>query len=73
MQLRLDFTGKKTERITFAATEELKHALDVLVKTLNRENISKLVEEYVAEAAFRDMGKIEVLKARGDKRVVDMG
>jgi hypothetical protein len=73
MQLKLDFNGKKTERITFAASEELKGTLEKLVKDLNRDCISKLVEEYVIECAFRDRAKIELLKSRGDKRFVDMG
>lgn len=73
LQLKLDFSGKKTERITFAASEELKSVLEGLVKDLNRENLSKLVEEYVIECAFRDAGKVELLKARGDRRFVNIG
>jgi len=73
MQLSLDFNGKKTERITFAASEDLKSSLEKLVKHLNRESISELVQEYIIECAFRDLGKIELLKARGDRRFVDMG
>jgi hypothetical protein len=65
--------GKKTERITFAASEELKEELERLRKALNRESISALVVEYVIECAFRDLGKLELMKARGDRRFVDIG
>jgi len=73
LQLRIDFSGKKTERITFAASEDLKNDLERVRQALNRENISELVQEYVIECLFRDLGKIELLKSRGDKRFVDIG
>ncbi len=72
MQLKLDFNGKKTERISFAASEELKSSLEKLAKHLKRDCISELIQEYVIECAFRDLGKIELLKSRGDKRFVDI-
>lgn len=63
MQLNIDFSGKKTERITIAASEELKHTLNVLAKRLDMEP-SKLAAEYIAECAGRDLGKLMVLQAR---------
>ncbi|MFB3926794.1 MAG: hypothetical protein ACE14T_12155 [Syntrophales bacterium] len=64
--------GKKTERITFAASEDLKNNLECLRKALGRESVSGLVAEYVIECVFRDLGKIELLKARGDRRFIDI-
>jgi len=71
-QLRLDFSGKKTERITFAATEDLKATLDKLQRKLNRESISELIQEYVIECAMRDMARIHLLEHTGGKRMVDL-
>lgn len=71
-QLKLDFCGKKTERITFAATEDLKIILDKLQMRLNRNNISELVQEYVIGCAIRDLGKLLLLKNKDDKRLVDL-
>jgi hypothetical protein len=81
MKIELDFKnlplfkddGKKTERITFAASEELRGELERLRKALGRENISCLVAEYVIECTFRDLGKLELMKARGDRRFVNIG
>lgn len=70
MQLNIDFTGKKTEKITISASEELKHTLETLAKATDKE-LSKLCGEYVAECAGRDLGKLMVLQARG-KTVVNM-
>ncbi len=73
MQLKLDFTGKKDERITIAASAELKDALEKLAKALNRTSVSELAHEYVIECVWRDVSKIELAKARGDRRFIDMG
>ncbi len=72
MQLKLDFSGKKTERIAFAASEDLKQTLDKLTTLLKRESVSELVQEYVIECAFRDMGKLALIKARGEKLYIDI-
>jgi hypothetical protein len=71
-QLKLNFSGKKTERITFAATEDLKDTLDKLQKKLNRESVSELIQEYVIECAMRDMARIHLLEHRGEKRMADL-
>lgn len=70
MQLTIEFDGKKTEKITISASEELKHTLNTLAKATNTE-LSKLCGEYVAECAARDLGKLMILQARG-KTVVNM-
>lgn len=72
MQLKLNFSGKKTERITFAATEDLRYFLDRLVKKLNRDSISDLIAEYVIECATRDMGKLMLLEARNEKKIINI-
>ncbi len=71
MQLNIDFEGKKTERITIAASEDLKHNLSVLSNALNKP-VATLAEEYVAECVGRDIGKLMLLQARG-KVSFDMG
>ena len=64
MQIQIDFTGKKTEKITITVDEELNDTLIKLARITNKEK-SKLAGEYVAECAGRDLGKVMVLKARG--------
>jgi uncharacterized protein YqeY len=71
-QLKLDFSGKQDERITFAAPKELKLVLEYLQKKLKRNNISALAKEYVIECATRDLGKIMILESRGEKHFVDL-
>lgn len=73
MQLQIDFSGKKTERITFAADEDLKKLLEAVSKKLNRHDISDLVREYVIECATRDMGKLLLMAARNEKKFINMG
>jgi len=72
MQYRLDFTGKKDERITIAASSDLKDALEKLTKALNRPSISELAHEYIIECVWRDVAKIEKARARGDRFFLDM-
>lgn len=64
MQIQIDFTGKKTEKITISVDEELNNTLLMLSKVTNIEK-SKLAGQYVAECAGRDLGKVMVMKARG--------
>jgi len=72
MQLEINFPGKKDNSISFRATDDLKNDLDRVRKALNRDSISDLVQEYVIECVFRDLGKISLLKSRGDRRFVSM-
>jgi predicted transcriptional regulator len=55
MQLRLDFNGKKDERITFAAPDSLKQMLGEVATALNRDP-SELARAYVIECVTRDRG-----------------
>lgn len=71
MQLRLDFSGKKEERITFAATEDLASMLKEVAEILNRDP-SELAREYVIECVTRDKGKLMLLKSRGEKLYIDI-
>ena len=64
MQINIDFSGKKTEKITIAVDEELNNTLVMLSNVTGTEK-SKLAGQYVAECAGRDLGKVLVLKARG--------
>jgi hypothetical protein len=72
MQLQIDFTGKKTQRITFAADEDLEVLLKTVAKKLNRKDISELVREYAIECATRDMGKLLLMASRNNKSFVNM-
>ncbi len=65
VQLQIDFSGKKTEKITISASEELKQTLELLSRAMDGIEISKLAGEYVAECAARDLGKLMILQARG--------
>ena len=71
-KLRFDFSGKKTERVTFAAPQDLKETLEKIAKKLNR-SISELVQEYVIDGAMRDFGKLMLMEARKEKKYIDMG
>jgi hypothetical protein len=71
MQLAIDFTGKKTEKITITVDEELSHTLTMLSKVTNTP-VSKLAGEYVAECAGRDLGKVMILKARGSLNMAEV-
>jgi hypothetical protein len=71
MQLKLDFNGKLEHPVTFKATEDLKSMLSSVAKDLNQD-VSELVREYVTECVFRDKGKIELLKGRGQSVFVNM-
>jgi len=72
MQLKLDFNGKKDERITFAAPTGLKNMLAEVAEKLNRD-ASELAREYVIECVTRDKGKLMLMESRGEKVFVDMG
>jgi hypothetical protein len=63
-QITIDFSGKKTEKITISASEDLKHTLGIVAHETGKE-VSVLACEYVAECAARDFGKLMILQARG--------
>lgn len=68
MQLQIDFTGKKTEKITITVDDDLNDTLIKLAKITGKPK-SQLAGEYVAECAGRDLGKVMVLKARGSLNI----
>lgn len=68
MQINIDFEGKKTERVTFAATDELKANLKFIASFLNIES-SKLAEQYVTECVVRDIGVLLVKQARDNNKL----
>lgn len=72
MQLQINFTGKKDQRITFAADDDLTELLKSVAKDLGGREISDLVREYVIECVTRDKGKLMLMKSRGDKVFVSM-
>ena len=65
MQINLDFTGKKENKITISVSDDLKHALEQLSKACEGKEVAKICGEYVAECAGRDLGKLMLLQARG--------
>lgn len=72
MQIKIDFIGKKDQRITFAADDDLTELLKSVAKDLGGREVSDLVREYVIECVTRDKGKLMLMKARGDKVFVSM-
>jgi hypothetical protein len=72
MQLQINFTGKKDQRITFAADDDLTDLLKSVAKDLGGREVSDLVRGYVIECVTRDKGKLMLMKARGDKVFVSM-
>ena len=64
-QIKLDFFGKKENKITISVSDDLKRTLETLSKALDDKEIAKLCGEYVAERAGEDIGKLMVLQARG--------
>jgi len=64
-QIKIDFIGKKDNKITISVSDDLKHTLEQLSKALDDKEISKLCGEYVAECAGRDLGTLLAMQARG--------
>lgn len=64
MQISIDFPGKKDNKITISASDDLKHTINVIAQQTGKE-ISVLAGEYVAECVARDFGKLMILQARG--------
>jgi len=78
-QINLDFSrpfpsadnGKKTERITFTGSSDLKEFIN---QFSNKQNItvSELVQRYVIEGLQRDIGNILLLQANGQKSLDEL-
>jgi hypothetical protein len=73
-QLKLDFSrtltfidnGKKTERITFTASSDLKEFLTTFSIKQNI-SISELIQRYVIEGLQRDLGTMLLIQANKEK------
>jgi hypothetical protein len=80
-QLNLDFSarsrkvlsdpGKKTERITFTATDDLAEMLRMLADKMET-TISEYCHTRVIECASRDIGEILLLQAKANKPLKDL-
>jgi carbon monoxide dehydrogenase subunit G len=78
--MKLDFSsinraelseGKKTERVTFTADDDLAGLLKQLSCKMNT-SVSELCQDYVIECATRDLGQILLRSARADKKLRDL-
>jgi len=78
-QLKLDFTrpakiidaGKKTERITFTGSSDLKEFLG-LFSTKQNTSTSELCQKYIIEGLQRDMGIMLLLQANEQKSLLEL-
>lgn len=78
-QITLDFarpfpladTGKKTERITFTGSSDLKEFINQF-STKQNTSISELIQRYVIEGLQRDIGNMLLLQANGQKSLHDL-
>jgi len=73
LQLKINFNGKKDQRITFAADDDLAELLKSVARELGRKDVSELVREYAIECVTRDKGKLMLLKSRNENIFVSMG
>lgn len=79
MQLQLDFSkppvsvdsGKKTERITFTGSSDLKDFLN-LFSIKQGTSISELCQKYVIEGLQRDLGMSLLLQANQSKTLAEL-
>lgn len=78
-QLSIDFSrparfadsGKKTERITFTASEDLKEFLNI-VSIKSGETISELCQRYVIEGIKSDISSMLFTQANEDKTLANI-
>jgi len=78
-QLRLDFSkppvsvdaGKKTERITFTGSSDLKEFLGMF-STKQNTTISELCQKYIIEGLQRDLSAMLLSQANRDKTLVEL-
>jgi len=78
-QLKLDFSkppvsvdvGKKTERITFTGSSDLKEFLG-LFSTKQSTSMSELCQKYIIEGLQRDMGTMLLLQANEKKSLLEL-
>jgi hypothetical protein len=63
--------GKKTERITFTATDDLTEMLRMLASKLGT-TVSEYCHTRVIECASRDIGEILLIQAKANKPLKDL-
>jgi hypothetical protein len=78
LQLNLDLnparaidSGKKTERITFTGSEDLKEFLSKFALKQNT-TVSELIQRYVISGLQSDLGNILLVQANGQKTLNDL-
>ena len=78
-QVNLDFSrpaisvdcGKKTERITFSASSDLREFLNTFSMKQNT-SISELCQKYIIDGLQRDLGTMLLIQANGEKNLMDL-
>ena len=78
-QMNLDFsrpaisvdTGKKTERITFTASSDLREFLNTFSIKQNT-SISELCQKYIIDGLQRDLGSMLLIQANAEKSLIDL-
>jgi hypothetical protein len=78
-QIKLDFSrpvqsvdgGKKTERITFTGSSDLKEFLNTFSIKQNI-SISELCQKYIIEGLQRDLGSMLLLQANKQKSLEEL-
>jgi hypothetical protein len=63
--------GKKTERVTFTASDDLAEMLKRLADRMGT-SVSEYCQVCVIECASRDIGKILLIQAKADKPLKDL-
>jgi len=63
--------GKKTERVTFTASDDLAEMLRRLSHKMGV-SVSEYCQQCVIESASRDIGKILLIQAKADKPLKDL-
>jgi exoribonuclease R len=79
MQLTLDFSkpsvsvdpGKKTERITFTGSEDLKDFLNMFSLKQNT-SVSEFCQKYIIEGLQRDLGTSLLTQANQSKTLAEL-
>ncbi len=78
-QLTLDFSrplsgvvdGKKTERMTFTASSDLKDFLTIIAHKMDT-SISELCQKYIIEGLQKDIGLLLLFKANQEKALGEL-
>lgn len=78
-QISLDFSrpalsvdcGKKTERITFTGSSDLKEFLNTF-SIKQGTTVSELCQKYIIDGLQKDLGMMLLVQANGDKTLTDL-